>query len=152
MGLLEERPEKQSFLLQNIKSNLPLLESLLKEVESHWGYEDLVYRYYDQSFRVYHAQERSKEIYKALEMISPHTPKRICDEKFNNLIKKGASGIKWVPEHNQRWEEVCEPMVNAFLHAKYFLEMAVKYGKKYDEAPNVMDSGWAALLELYNIR
>jgi hypothetical protein len=30
--------------------------------------------------------------------------------------------------------------------------MAVKYGKEYDESPQMMNSGWAALLELYGIR
>ena len=61
-------------------------------------------------------------------------------------------GIEFKLEHNRKWKKTCRPMIEAFFHAKYFLEMAVKYGKKYDEAPNVMDSGWAALLELYNIR
>ncbi len=32
------------------------------------------------------------------------------------------------------------------------LEMAVKYGRKLEKAPELLPSGWAALLCLYNLR
>jgi hypothetical protein len=44
------------------------------------------------------------------------------------------------------------PIVEAFFHAKFMLTMAVKYGKKLKEAPNMLPSGWAALLYLYKMR
>jgi len=43
-------------------------------------------------------------------------------------------------------------MLEAFFHAKYFLEMAVKYGKQLEEPPQRCPSGWASLLTLYKIR
>jgi len=154
MSIIADILEKQSVLLQNIKSSMPSLETLLDEVNSLLGYEDVVYRYYHQSDRVYHAQDYTLKVYRALEEISPHNPKMVCDEQFNSLVKKG-TGKKHELKHNQQWEEICEPIVNAFFHSKYFLEMAIKYGKKYDEPPIFpvrASSGWAALLELYNIR
>jgi hypothetical protein len=54
--------------------------------------------------------------------------------------------------HNQKWAMITRPIVEAFLHSKYFIEMAVKYGKELEEAPQCMPSGWAALTELYKIR
>jgi hypothetical protein len=152
MGAIDDLLKKQDVLLQNLKKNMPSLESLLREVKSHLGYEDRVYRYYHQSWDVYHVQEDTMKIYNALKKVSPHKPKEIRDEQFNSLVKKGTGKERWKLDDNQKWEEVCEPMVNAFLHAKYFLEMAVRYGKRYSKPPKRLRSGWAALLELYNIR
>jgi len=39
--------------LSNLKSALPELEKLLDECSDHWGYEDPLYRFYHQSFKVY---------------------------------------------------------------------------------------------------
>jgi hypothetical protein len=143
---------KHDKLLENIKQDLPKLEKLLEEVSGHWVYEDMIYRYYHYSFKVFMVQDNTRKIYSALESISPHEPKKIPNQWFNNIISQGAPGIKFELEHNQAWEKTCRPFLEAFFHAKYFLEMAVKYGKEYDKAPNVMGSGWAALAELYNIR
>jgi hypothetical protein len=42
--------------------------------------------------------------------------------------------------------------LEAFFHARYVLEMAVKYGDDLDEPTNLLPSGWAGLLYLYNLR
>ena len=42
--------------------------------------------------------------------------------------------------------------LEAFFHANYFLDMAIKYGEELDEPPSPLPSGWAAVLYLYNIR
>jgi hypothetical protein len=54
--------------------------------------------------------------------------------------------------HNQRSLVETRPILEAFFHARYFLEMAVKYGGRLSVAPRVMPSGWAALLSLYGLR
>jgi len=153
MKSIEEALTKHDVLLNNIKQSLPELEKLLGEVSDHWQYEDSVYRYYHQSFKVYRVQATTQKIYAALENISPHEPKEIPNEWFNNIMMQGAAGEVFKLEHNQKWEKTCRPFLEAFFHAKYFLEMAVKYGKKYKNTPKGrIPSGWAALLELYNIR
>lgn len=138
-------------LLKNIKKNLPNLEKLLEEIKDHWAEEDLIYRYYHNSFKVYRIQSLTSSILKALNDISPHEDKKIPNESYLKIIADG-SGKVWKPEHNRNWDEITRPMLEAFFHSKYFLEMAIKYGKQYKKAPQLMDSGWAALLELYNIR
>src|SRR6266567_7691723 len=50
------------------------------------------------------------------------------------------------------WLEVTGPIVEAFFHAHYFLEMAVRYGKQLQHPPRQLPSGWAAFLYLYNLR
>ena len=43
-------------------------------------------------------------------------------------------------------------IVEAFLHARYFLEMAVRYGQELKHPPALLPSGWAALLCLFELR
>ena len=54
--------------------------------------------------------------------------------------------------HDQRWTKETRPIVEAFFHARYFLEMACRYARELDEAPDVLPSGWAALLCLHDMR
>jgi hypothetical protein len=72
-------------------------------------------------------------------------------ETFIQITSSG-TGRGFKLEDNEHWIESTAPIVNAFLHAKYFLEMAVKYSVAFGEPPQVMPSGWAALLCLYQLR
>ena len=53
--------DKDNQLLANIKSQLPELVTLLNEMNSHWCYEDPIYRFYHQSFKVYNLQKETKK-------------------------------------------------------------------------------------------
>jgi hypothetical protein len=70
---------------------------------------------------------------------------------FEKIIEAG-TGHTFEPEHNSRWLEVTRPMLEAFWHARFFVEMAVKYGRELEEPPSTLPSGWAALLYLYDLR
>lgn len=137
-------------LLANIKLRLPELENLLEEMNSHWCYEDLVYRFYYHSFKVYNLQNETKKIIKALRSVAPER-QNFCVE-FREIIESGASGKKFKLEHNKNWTYHTRAFVEAFFHAKFFLEMAIKYGKKLKKPPVILPSGWATLLCLYNLR
>jgi hypothetical protein len=137
-------------LLTNIKLKLPELEKLLEEMNSHWWYEDPVYRFYYHSFKVYNLQDQTQKIVDALRSIAPKG-QSFCRE-FQEIIESGASGKRFEPKHNKNWTHHTRTFVEAFFHAKFFLEMAVKYGKELKEAPQMLPSGWAALLCLYNLR
>lgn len=58
-------------LLANIKQRLPALEALLDRARSHWEYEDYVYRFYHQSFKVFGVQSLTKQIVTALRDLLP---------------------------------------------------------------------------------
>lgn len=141
---------KDNELLANIKSHWSELDKLLKSMNAHPVYEDLVYRFYHQSFKVYYLQEHTKEIVEALKSLAPSGA--TFSPMFEEIYQAGASGKQFEMKHNQQWTEHTRVFLEAFFHAKYFLEMAVKYGKDLDTAPNVMPSGWAALLCLYDLR
>lgn len=73
------------------------------------------------------------------------------NESFTAIVREGTGKI-FEREHNQRWLEVTRPILEAFFHALYFLEMAVRYGKELEQPPAQLPSGWAAFLYLYNLR
>lgn len=133
-------------LLKNIKRNSSRLKRLLKEVNSHWGYEDYVYRFYHGSFKVYRLQHLTRAIAEELEALAPKY--QFCPS-FQKLLKRGAGYKRFKLSHNINFNKHTRIFLEAFFHAKYFLEMAVKYGKELKNAPNIMPSGWAALLTLF---
>lgn len=136
-------------LLDNIKAKLPELEKLLEEVNDHWCYQDLIYRFYHNSYKVYWIQDITLKIVVMLKSLAPEGV--TFNEKFEQMFKEGTEKI-FKSSHNRKWEKHTRPMVEVFFHAKYFLEMAVIYGKELDKAPECLPSGWAALLYFYGLR
>ena len=143
----DDRPEVRA-LLERLKAEVGTLGTLMQECSGHWGYEDPIYRFYHQSLKVYALQGQTSRIVAALESLRPGHP---LDEGFRRIVADG-TGRTFVPEHNRRWLEATRPIVEAFFHARYFLELAVRYGRRLDAPPRVLPSGWAALLELYGLR
>ncbi len=135
-------------LLRALQANIQGLETLLKKATSHWTYEDGIYRFYHQSFKVYGLQEITGEIVSALQALAPECE---LNPWFAEIISEG-TGRKFERDHNQRWLGETRPILEGFLHAKFFLEMACKYGRELDEPPKLLPSGWAAFLYLYNLR
>ena len=150
MELLEDvddRPPVKN-LFKNLKTELPVLEKLLEDCSGPWGYEDPIYRFYHQSYKVYHLQGQTIEIVSKLQALLPDVP---LNEWFMQIIKEG-TGKTFSREDNRNWLAVTRPIVEAFLHTRYFLEMAVRYGKELDFPTRLLPSGWAAFLYLYNLR
>ncbi len=140
--------EANERLLQAIRDNLPALEALLEQATSHWGYEDPVYRFYHQSFKVYALQDATEHIVKALAELVPDRP---LNRWFTEIVEEG-TGKEFTVDVNQRWTAEIRPILEAFFHARFFLEMACKYGRELESAPTMLPSGWAALLYLYDMR
>ncbi len=107
-----------------------------------------MYRFYHQSFKVYGIQERTKLIVEALQKLWPGHE---CHSFFMEIVQQGTE-IVFNEEHNQQWTKVTRPILEAYFHALYFLEMVVKYGEELECPPQVLPSGWAAVLELYELR
>jgi hypothetical protein len=70
---------------------------------------------------------------------------------FTQIVEEGAAE-QFSPEVNPRWVEATRPIVEAFFHARHFLEMVCKYGKELEGPPESLPSGWAAVLYLYGLR
>jgi hypothetical protein len=143
---LEERLRIELF--SALKARLPELESLLEKYDGHWGLEDSFYRFYHQSFKVYRLQAGTVEIVDVLRSLLPD---RELNPDFLAILNE-STGKTFEPAHNKIWPQITRPILEAFFHARYFLEMAIKYGRELEELPKVLPSGWAAFLYLYDLR
>ena len=98
-------------------------------------------------FKVYALGPVTKRIVSALQALAPE---RQLNEWFMRIVSEGTDK-SFDHEHNARWLEVTRPILEAFFHARYFLEMAVTYGRLLTAPPRMLPSGWAALLYLYRL-
>lgn len=143
----EAAPNPEEALLRNLRRDRSELEKLLKGSSDHWGYEDPIYRFYHQSFKVYWLQQQTQSIVERLQALAPDRP---LNSWFLQIIQEG-TGKHFKPEDNARWIEVTRPILEAFFHARFFLEMAVRYAG-LETPPQPMPSGYAALLYLFGLR
>jgi hypothetical protein len=139
--------ESEAALLAKLRERRASLSDLLAKSSDHWGYEDAVYRFYHQSFKVYSIQEQTRAIVTVLVELAPEHE---LNPWFLAIVGAG-TGHEFVPQHNARWTEVTRPMLEAFFHARFFLEMAVRYAD-LEAPPRPLPSGYAALLYLYGLR
>lgn len=140
---------KRDELLLNIETKHAELSSLLEVVSGKWGYDDPIYRFYSQSFKVYRLQHTTQKIVEALRSIAPEGSP--LNPFFEEIIQAGASGEEFDVKHNEEWTLHTRPFIEAFFHARYFLEVAVKVGKEMDASKKLQTVGGWALLALYNL-
>ena len=146
--MLDDRPEVIG-LLTNIRAALPRLEALKAECDGHWGTEDGVYRFYHHSFKVYdRLQPITVSIVASLQQLAPDRP---LNPSFLQIVGEGTDKSFSI-EHNRRWLAETRPILEAFFHAKYFLDVACRYGRDLAAAPTMMPSGWATGCFCYRLR
>jgi hypothetical protein len=143
----DDRPEVQA-LFTNLQAQLAELEALLRQCSNHWGYEDPIYRFYHHSFKVYDLQDETAKIVQTLQGLAPQL---VLNKQFLRIVTEG-TGKVFTPRDNRDWDTVTRPILEAFFHARFFLEMIVKYGRELKAPPLSLPSGWAAVLYLYNLR
>ena len=143
----EEHLRLESLLLERMKQYKPELEKMLKLMGDHWTYEDHFYRFYHTSFKVYRTQQTTEQALKLLQLL---LPERELNLTFEDIMKEG-TGKEFDFESDEDWAKETRPILEAFCHSKFMIEMAVKY---FDPPtpPQRMPSGWAALLYLYDLR
>lgn len=136
-----ERSRLESVLLGRIKQHKAESESMLATMNGNWTYEDYSYRYYHGSFKVYHAQKTTEQTVKLLcELL----PERELNFSFLQIIGDG-TGKEFKMEHNDNWDRHTRPMLEAFAHVKFMVEMAVRYAD-LAEPPRPMPTGYVTLL------
>jgi hypothetical protein len=143
----DARTRDEVELLKNLRRLAPELQALLTQCSDHWGYEDPVYRFYHQSFKVYGLQSQTEAIVARLTALLPGRP---LNQWFLAIVREG-TGHTFEMSHNQRWPEVGRPILEAFFHARFFLEMAVRYSA-LASPPRPLPSGYAALVNLFGLR
>jgi hypothetical protein len=145
---LEYREQETSKLLAAAKRRLPELKALLASASDHWHYEDPIYRFYHQSFKVYRLQTTTLKIVAELQALAPHLKLNSC---FLKIVAEGTDK-QFAVSHNADWLKSTRPIVEAFFHARHMLLMVCQYAEELPEPPPVLPSGWATVLYLYNVR
>lgn len=87
-------------LLAAIKARLPELEQLLAKVSSHWHAEDGFYRFYHQSWKVYHLQEDTREI---VAMLRSLAPEQALNDWFQQIVSDGTGKSSRWTTTNDGW-------------------------------------------------
>jgi hypothetical protein len=145
---MAEKEAQNQELLEQIKRNLPTLETLLAGINNEWNGPDGYYRFYHQSFKVYHLQKIIKNVVVALKWLMPDCA---LNTYFVNITNAGtAKGFE--ESDNNNWEQATGPIVTAFLHCRYVLEQVINCGKRMEKAERLLDSDWAAVLYIFNLR
>jgi hypothetical protein len=141
---------KANEIVANIRSQYDELLSLLESVSGEWGFDDAIYRFYSQSFKIYKVQVVTHQIVEKLRSIAPKGT--TFNPFFEEIIQSGASGKQFDMAHNEQWTLHTRPIVEAFFHARYFLEAAVNHVKNMDATSKTQLPGrMAALFALYNL-
>ena len=141
------RSDVESQLIANLRTHRVELEALLDACSNHWGYEDPVYRFYHQSFKVFALQHQTLNIVQQLSRLAPGSP---MNAQFLDIVAAG-TGKTFTLEDNARWAVATRPILEAFFHARFFLEMAARYAA-LDVPRRPLPSGYAALLYLFDLR
>ena len=144
---IDARPEVTA-LFANLKVSKKKLNSLLMKCSAEWTYFDPVYRFYHQSFKVFGLQSATLELVAALQALAPD---RKLNARFMKIVIEG-TGKTFELENNQRWDQVTRPILEAFFHARFFLECAVRSARTLRAPPQLLPSEWAALLYLFDLR
>jgi hypothetical protein len=138
----------EQLLLTNIKTRLLELEALMERARSDWHYDDFVYRFYHHSFKVFGVQTMTTAIVAALRELLPDAT---LNADFLAIIDAG-TGLTFTADTNASWTTTTRPLLEAFFHARFMLEMVLKFGRTLDAPPDTLPSGWAAVLYLYGLR
>jgi hypothetical protein len=147
---LTSRQRLEEELVKNFLKWKDYLKEHQSICEGEWGEEDLVYRFYHQSFKVFRLQELTGEIVVNLTRLLPEGIAAL-DSTFLEIVKQG-TGKQFQMSMNTDWATHTRPIVEAYFHAKYFLDMILKYGEDERNRETFLKSGWAAVLTLYGIR
>lgn len=135
-------------LIRALREKHRELSAQLERLDSHWGVEDAVYRFYHQSFKVYSAQAATLQTVGLLQSL---LPERALNAWFTQIVSDG-TGHSFDPSHNKDWLTHTRPILEALFHAHYFLKTACRYATEFDSMPQSLPSGFAALLYLFDLR
>jgi len=167
----DDQCSKELKLVGRVKERLPELTALLAEMNR--DHEDGIYRFYHGSFKVDFLQYLTEH---AVEIVLALAPNPALDSRFLEIMLAG-TGKEFFERKGEPEPDAPRHVVEAFFHARYFVEMLCKYGehaadledslrklvqiiarRKLEKPPynlfegEPLPSGWAAVLALYRLR
>jgi hypothetical protein len=139
--------ERINALFLRIKSRLPELEELARNLEE--AEEDGVYRFYHGSNKVFFLQEPVKAAFTAINEIGGEDDPP--NFEYARIVEAGTAH-QFSETTNANWEAETKPVLEAFWHTKYFINMMVKYRRELETVESPLQPGMAAVLYLFELR
>jgi hypothetical protein len=134
-------------LLERLRARLLELEGLQRRLNG-WE-EDGVYRFYHGSFKVFRIQQTLKEALALIREIGGASDP--IDLDYLQIVQEGIAR-SFSEKTNENWLAETRPILEAYWHTQYFLNMMVQYAKTQDPLTPPIGSGWAAVLYLFQMR
>ncbi len=148
-----EREQMIKKLFLSIKYNKDEIHKLYEANCGH-VYEDRIYRFYHYSFKVFYLQDSIDDIVAFLEKINPrpidYEPR--LNKWFLDIIEDAKKEGGFKMSYNDNFPSHARPIVEAYFHCKYFVDMLESVATKDESPDGMISSSFAAILELYNLR
>ena len=139
--------ERINALFLRIKARLPELEELARELGE--AEEDGVYRFYHDSNKVFCLQDPVKAAFTLIKEIGGEDDPP--NFEYARIVEAGTAH-QFSETTNENWEAETKPILEAFWHTKYFINMMVKYAKELETVERLVQPGMAAVLYLFELR
>ena len=110
-----DRRALEAALLTRLSAHREALSSLLTSCSDHWGFEDPVYRFYHDSFKVYALQGQTSRIVSELRQLLPERP---LNPWFLEIVQRGVGNVFDVSD-DSRWTEVTRRRLRSSSAPKY---------------------------------
>ena len=134
--------------LSNIKENQSEIERKIEAIRE-WE-PDVVYRFYHHSFKVFDGKRLVESSVKFFENLSPNDSP--LNTWYRTIVDEALSKEFDSDKTNPIWLQETRPILEALWHSRYFLEQMLVAADTLDQAPEILPSGWAAVLYLYDLR
>jgi hypothetical protein len=145
-GIFEERRASHDDLLNRIKDRLPALEELQQEMAEA---EDIGFlHFYRSDPSVYDLRKLTAQAASLLRDIAADGELALSFE----VIMQDATASKLDLTSSRMWILSATPTIAGFYHCRFFVERLVRYGHELEQSPDMLPSGWAAILCLYCLR
>ena len=139
--------ERINTLFLRIKARQPELEEFARDLEE--AEEDGVYRFYHGSNKVFFLQDPVKAAYALIKEIGGESDPP--NFEYARIVEAGTAH-QFSATTNENWEAEIKPILEAFWHTKYFINMMVKYAKELETVEMLVQPGMAAVLYLFELR
>ena len=139
--------ERINTLFLRIKARLPELEELASDLEK--AEEDGIYRFYHGSNKVFFLQDPVEAAFTLIKEIGGEDDPP--NFEYARIVEAGTAH-QFSETTNENWEAETKPVLEAFWHTKYFINMMVKYAKELETVEMMVQPGMAAVLYLFKLR
>jgi hypothetical protein len=149
LGIIRSKThhERINTLFLRIKARLQELEDVAATLEE--AEEDGVYRLYHGSYKVFNLQDPVETAFELIKEIGGESDPPYFE--YVQIVEAGTTN-KFSATTNENWEAETKPILEAFWHTKYFINMMVKYAEDFEKVEMPTRPGMAEVLYLFELR